>query len=409
MKMVRLGDVCDLQNGFAFKSNLFKSDGIPVLRISSIQDEQICDNRPVFTDQKDYKENLSKYMVKDGDLLIAMSGATTGKVGFNRTGKKFLLNQRVGKFEPSSKLNIDYLFYFLSTKVQENLEISAGAAQPNLSSKQIKDFVIPLPPVAEQKRIVAILDETFEGISAAVANAEKNLANARELFESHLQAVFTKRGTGWVERPLGRMCERITKGSSPKWQGLSYVEKPGILFVTSENVGEYQVLIEQPKYVEEKFNIKDKKSILKKGDVLTNIVGASIGRTAVFDRDDVANINQAVCLIRCEPNLLNNCFLTYLLNSPVFKQVLHDNEVDNARANLSLGFFSQLLVPTPPLPEQRKIVSSLDSFREETQHLEAIYQQKLDALAELKQAVLQKAFAGELTTHPEQVLQEAVA
>lgn len=137
------------------------------------------------------------------------------------------------------------------------------------------------------------------------------------------------------------MCERITKGSSPKWQGIAYIDTPGILFVTSENVGEYQILLEQPKYVEEKFNTKDKKSILRAGDVLTNIVGASIGRTAVFDRDDVANINQAVCLIRCESEVLNNFFLTYLLNSPVFKGVLHDNEVDNARANLSLGFLCQ--------------------------------------------------------------------
>ena len=199
-----------------------------------------------------------------------------------------------------------------------------------------------------------------------------------------------------MEKRLEEVCERITKGSSPKWQGISYVDAPGILFVTSENVGEYDILLEQPKYVEEKFNAKDKKSILKNGDVLTNIVGASIGRTAVFDRDDVANINQAVCLIRCEPHLLNNHYLTYLLNSPVFKQVLHDNEVNNARANLSLGFFSQLPVPMPPIPKQNEIVAKLDAFREETQRLARLYERKHAALEALKKSLLHQAFTGEL-------------
>jgi type I restriction enzyme S subunit len=199
-----------------------------------------------------------------------------------------------------------------------------------------------------------------------------------------------------VETKLAALCERITKGSSPKWQGISYVEAPGVLFVTSENVGEYDVVIDQPKYVEEKFNEKEKKSILKNGDVLTNIVGASIGRTAVFDRDDVSNINQAVCLIRCEPHLLNNYYLTYLLNSPVFKKMLHDNEVNNARANLSLGFFSQLSVPMPPIPNQREIVAKLDVFRVQTQRLARIYARKLGALEELKKSLLHKAFTGGL-------------
>jgi type I restriction enzyme S subunit len=154
--------------------------------------------------------------------------------------------------------------------------------------------------------------------------------------------------------------------------------------------------MEHPKYVEEKFNAKDKKSILKPGDVLTNIVGASIGRTAVFNLNDVANINQAVCLIRCKHSLLNNFFLTYLLNSPVFKQILHDNEVDNARANLSLGFFSQLSVPMPPIPKQIEIVAKLDAFREETQRLESIYKQKLVAIDKLKKSLLHQAFTGAL-------------
>ena len=155
-------------------------------------------------------------------------------------------------------------------------------------------------------------------------------------------------------------------------------------------------MLKQPKFVESKFNDKEKKSILKRGDVLTNIVGASIGRTAIYNLDEVANINQAVCLIRCEPKLLNNSYLAYLLNSPVFKQILHDNEVDNARANLSLGFFANLEIPLPSLDIQKSIVGKLDVFRYETQRLETLYQRKIALLDELKKSLLQQAFAGEL-------------
>ena len=156
------------------------------------------------------------------------------------------------------------------------------------------------------------------------------------------------------------------------------------------------MLFSKMKYVEEKFNISDRKSILKVGDVLTNIVGASIGRTSIFDLDDNANINQAVCLLRVKAGLLYNRFLMNLLNSPYFKNHLHENEINNARANLSLGFFTNLTIPLPPLPEQHSIVARLDALSAETKKLEAIYQQKLDDLEELKKSILKKAFAGEL-------------
>ena len=166
---------------------------------------------------------------------------------------------------------------------------------------------------------------------------------------------------GWEVKPLGELTELITKGSSPKWQGVRYVDTPGVLFVTSENVGEHHIDLTKRKYVEEKFNVKDRKSILQFGDVLTNIVGASIGRTAVFESAETANINQAVCLLRCAPEKLSNHFLSHLLNSPFFLKAMHSGKSDMARANLSLGFFRDLEIPLPPLEEQKRIVAVLDA------------------------------------------------
>jgi len=186
----KLGDICGFQNGFAFKSKLFKTDGVSVLRISSIQEGQVVDHRPVFTDPDDYKEDLSKYFVHNGDLLIAMSGATTGKLGFNNTGRAFLLNQRVGKFTPSNKLNIKYLYYYLSTKVEENLAISSGAAQLNLSTQQIKGFLIPSPSINKQEQIVEKLDNLSTQTKKLESECQQKLDDLNELKKSILQKAF---------------------------------------------------------------------------------------------------------------------------------------------------------------------------------------------------------------------------
>jgi len=289
---------------------------------------------------------------------------------------------------PKKHIDSRYFYYYM-----QNVDLgSLGYAR---HYRLLKEIDVQYPSsLPEQQRIVSILDEAFAAIDKAKANAEQNLKNAKELFESYLQGVFEN--GNWEERILGDLCTLITKGSSPKWQGINYVVEPGILFVTSENVGEGKMLLDKRKYVEAKFNEKDKKSILKKGDVLTNIVGASIGRTAIYDIDDVANINQAVCILRCNPKLLNNFFLMNLLNSPFLRKILHDNEVNTARANLSLGFFNKLSIPFPSLEQQETIVSQLGNFQTETKKMEAIYQKKIADLEELKKSVLQKAFAGEL-------------
>lgn len=358
-------------------------------------------NKPMeFVDPKIYDEWMTRGIPKKGDVLFTTE-APLGNVAQLDTDEKVVFAQRIIVMQPKREvLDSTFLKYMLLSNVmQEKIdEKGTGATVKGIKSQLLKKVKIYFPrSLSEQKWIVTILDEAFEGIDRAIANTEKNLANSRELFESYLNAIFTQKGDGWEEVELGSLSERITKGSSPKWQGINYVYEPGILFVTSENVGENQMLFEKTKYVEEAFNEKDSKSILYFGDVLTNIVGASIGRTAIYDREDLANINQAVCLIRCKSDKLLNKYLSYLLNSPYFRQILHDNEINNARANLSLGFFRGLQIPLPSLAEQQSIVSKMDDLSSETQRLETIYRQKIAALNELKQSILQKAFTGELT------------
>lgn len=186
-----LGEVCDFRSGFAFKSSKFTKSGEPIIRISDIQNEEIDESNLVYFDPKSYKEDLSKFLIYPDDILIAMSGGTTGKLGLNTSNRKFYLNQRVGVFRENKKyLDHRFLFYFLHTKSEESLRIAAGAAQPNLSTAQINSFLIPLAPLAEQHRIVSRLDALSKNVKALEENQRKVMAECDALKQALLRKVF---------------------------------------------------------------------------------------------------------------------------------------------------------------------------------------------------------------------------
>ena len=157
---VRLGEVTNFTNGFAFPSAEFNFDasGVGVVKIGDIQNGAISTGGMSYVSRKFASTIRPMFAVAPGDLLIAMSGATTGKLGFNESTESFLLNQRVGRIAPIL-MNRHFLCLCLQTKIAENLAISSGSAIPNLSTAQIRDIVIPLPPIAEQPRIVARVTE----------------------------------------------------------------------------------------------------------------------------------------------------------------------------------------------------------------------------------------------------------
>ena len=194
----------------------------------------------------------------------------------------------------------------------------------------------------------------------------------------------------WVR--LGELSRLITKGSSPKWQGIDYVDKAsGVLFVTSENVGNYKLKkLDKLKYVETRFNEIEPRSVLQKGDILLNLVGASIGRSAEFDLDCVANINQAVALIRPIQNDDDavSAYLLHYLNSPVSIREMLGSRVINAQPNISLTDIRIFLVPLPPLAEQYRIVVKVDELMEIFDRLEASLARSDDTRRRMLDALL---------------------
>lgn len=399
--MVSLGEVCTLQNGFAFKSKDFVQEGVPVLRISSIQNEEVCDNRPVFVNPNSYKEDLSRYIVANGDLLIAMSGATTGKVGFNNTGEEYLLNQRVGKFKPSAKLDLQFLFYYLSSKVEENLKISAGSAQPNLSTAQIKAFQIPLPSLPEQKRIVAILDEAFAGIDEAIVNTEKNLAAARELFESYLNTIFTQKGEGWETKPLKGYCSdyksAIVDGPFGSNLKKEHFVESGVPVLKIQNIKSYKIIDKKLNYVTYQKASELSRHAFKRGDIVMTKLGNPLGVSAIVENMDSGVI--VADLVRVRADKINTEYLCYQLNSPVIKSFINSKQKGATRPRVKITIVRDLPIAAPSSEDQERIVLQINQISEQVKRTEDIYRQKIASLNELKQSLLQKAFSGELTAN----------
>ena len=179
VRIMALGEICDIQNGFAFKSTLFKQSGSPILRISNIQQSGVVLDNLAYFDKDDYKVNLEQFKVYPQDIVIALSGATTGKSGKNNTNMIFYLNQRVAKFVPHKDiLSNNYLYHVIQDRTDDFLQMAGGGAQPNLSTEQMKKMMIPIPPLAEQERIVSMLDK-FDALVNDISDGLPAEINAR--------------------------------------------------------------------------------------------------------------------------------------------------------------------------------------------------------------------------------------
>lgn len=357
-KLVKLGDVCHLQNGFAFKSKLFKDKGLPILRISNIQNERIDTRRPVYFNAMDYNVDLEKYKVKTGDLLIAMSGATTGKIGFNEAQTTFYLNQRVGKLVPGKDLDKKYLYYLLSTKVEENLKISKGAAQPNLSSEQIKNIEISLPSIPEQQQIVTKLDKVLSEIDNAITNSKKTLSDIKNLNNKVFDRLLDKNKCQNIF--LNDIC-KVERGSSPRPIKSFLTEKEnGVNWIKIGDTKQDGKYISSTKQKITKDGAKKSKNV-KKGDfVLTNSM--SYGRPYIMSIDGC--IHDGWFVLRLQDDIDKEYFYYLLSSSSVqnqFKSLAAGSVVKNISGDLVKK--TMLLIPSKKIQiEIKEKLSIIDKY-----------------------------------------------
>jgi type I restriction enzyme S subunit len=381
-----LGAICQIKPPKKeAKQRLSDADMVSFVPMNSLG---ICSKGIVLNEDKTLGEVAGSYTYfSEDDVLLAkitpcfengklgMARGLTNGIGFGSS--EFVVFRSKGSVDP------EFLFYFLSQDSfrESGARIMTGAVgHKRITNEFIESHPIKLPPLPEQMRIVAILDKAFAGIDAAIANTEKNLANARELFESYLSNVEADKET------LGSLVN-IKTG---KLDANAATENGKYPFFTCAR---------------EIFNIDtfafDCEAILLAGN---NAVGDFNvkhykGKFNVYQRTYVITVNEEIRI------LYRYLYFQMLKSLKAFKA----QAVGAGTKFLKLGMIKDLSISLPAINEQEKIVATLDALLEETQRLETIYQQKLTALAELKQSILQKAFAGELTALPEKATEEANA
>ncbi|HCJ9834314.1 TPA: restriction endonuclease subunit S [Escherichia coli] len=362
-----LKDVCDFKNGFAFKSSLFKETGLPIVRITNIDGFNVDLDEVKYFSLNDYKEDLSSFEVSMGNILIAMSGATTGKVGIYKKGIKCYLNQRVGKFIPKENiLNNNYLYHFLLLNTETIYILAGGGAQPNLSSNALMSkLLIPIPcpgnpekSLAIQSEIVRILDK-FTELTAELTMRKKQYNYYRDQLLS-----FKEGKVEW--KTLGEIGEFIR---GKRFTKADYVEDGGISVIHYGEIYTRYGVYTTHSLSQVRADMAASLRYAKHGDVVITDVGETVedvGKAVAWLGDDDIAIHDHCYAFR---HSLNPKFISYYMQTDSFISEKAKYVARTKVNTLLINGFSKIMIPVPypkdhekSLKEQARIVAILDKF-----------------------------------------------
>lgn len=408
---IRLGDLSNINGGFAFKSTNYTHNGARVIRISDFNESGFVNASIV---RHPYDESLQSYVLESKNILLCMTGGTVGKSLFvHNVGELMIVNQRVATIKVKIALP-EYVYQvILSPFIQQIINISKNSTNDNISMETIKNFLIPLPPLAEQKRIVAKIEELLPLVEN-YGDAEERLKALNAEFPDKLRksilqqavqgkltehdpadepasellkrirterAVLQKNKTAkksqanetiavdeipfdipdtWEWVNLGWICQKVGAGSTPKGGSAVYVPE-GIKFFREQNIHDDGLRLDGVAYIDEQTHAAKAGSQVQAQDILMNITGASIGRNALVPDDfDTANVNQHVLIIRLVDKELRH-YLHYCFSSPAVLNQMFTKQVGD-KPGLSATKVENFLVPIPPLAEQKRIVTRIEEL-----------------------------------------------
>ena len=399
-----IGDVAiEIQPGFASGEHNQEGTGIPHVRPMNINRQGNLDLSVV----KYVSPDRDKKRLRAGDVLFnnTNSPELIGKTTVINKDNDWAFSNHMTRIvfpqEVSPKF-VAYQLHFLWSMGYYLHKCVKHVNQASISSKTLGDSVpLILAPFDEQKLIVSEIEKQFSRLDEAVAALKRVRAGLKRYKASVLKAavegrIVTSEQKKWKTTTVGEVSEIVTKGSSPNWQGFEYSSE-GVVFVRSQNVAWGHLDLSDVAHLPLAFNKKEKKSVLRTGDVLLNIVGASIGRAAVASKSiEGGNINQAVAVIRpLRDRLLPQFLMCYFLSEKVQK-LIHAQKVDVARANYSLEQIRKLPLHLPPLDDQHLIVEEIESRLSVAEEIEETININLKRAERLRQAILKKAFSGRL-------------
>jgi type I restriction enzyme, S subunit len=394
----RLGEVCSIGDGNYSakypKASEFVSSGVPFLTATNLKFGVIVLEGIRYISREQHA-TLKKGHILKNDLVIVVRGSSTGNnsivqeeyEGSNLNSQLAFLRIKI------NDLNSRYLFsVFNSPEVQRVvLDAITGSAQPQLTNNKLLDICIPIPPLPEQKRIVAILDKAFAAIAKAKANAEQNCKNAKEIFEGYLQKVFEDKGEGWEEKMLGEVLV--------KTESIDPTKKPAeeFIYLDVSSVNKETKQIENATVLLGKDAPSRARKLIKVNDVIFATVRPTHSRIALITKEyDEQVCSTGYFVLRAKEFLDNNLVFYFLLTYSFNKQMQklqkgasYPAVTDSEVKGIYISFPKSFKI-------QQSIVKKLDTLSTETKKLESIYKQKINDLEELKKSILEKAFKGEL-------------
>ena len=391
----KLGDVCDkITDGSHNPPKRVDSSDFMMLSSKNIYNDLIHYENPRYLTQIEYEKENKRTDVQSNDVLLTIVG-TIGRVAVVPSNHpKFTLQRSVAVLKIKKEaLYSRFLMFSLQNRLEYLTKEARGVAQKGIYLKQLKDITIPLPPLPEQKRIVALLDKAFTAIDIAKQNASDNLQNAKEVFESYTENLYQSLLKSRQNNLLDNLAKLVRGPFGGSLTKSMFVEKGYAVYEQRNAIGDFtndfRYFITEEKYKEMgRFSVNS-------GDLLMSCSG-TIGKFTVIKQNKVEGIiNQALLKITPNYDKIDRMYLLFVL-----RNFINDGKGHSKGAAIknivAVKELKKIEIPLITIEEQKQIVEKLDSLSVETKNLEKIYRQKIEDLDELKKSILQKAFTGEL-------------
>ncbi len=381
----KLGEVCDFKSGTTIPAKLERSEGeVIYAKVGDMNREGNEDYITTSSRYVDFKTVNPNQIIPIGSIIFPKRGGAIATNKKRRILKPTIVDLNTMALVPSKIIDKDYLFFWF--RQIDLSDLSNGTSIPQINNYSFDDVHIPFPKsLPEQRRIVSILDEAFTSIAKAKANAEQNLKNAKELFESYMKAMFENKSTMWEEVRFEDIC-KLTRGHNPpKSKFISEPRKGYIRFYQIRDgwADDYAVYVPETPQLHK-----------VEPDEILMVAYRHIGK--VF-RGVTGAFNVALCKIsNRDRKRLDDDYLFSIIPTDIVKGELMKRSERSLIPSMSVEHLKEILIPLPPLKEQKIIIKKLNALSTETKKLETIYQNKIDSLEELKKSILQKAFSGEL-------------
>lgn len=388
----KLGDVFTTSSGGTPKRGnpAYYGGSIPWIKSGDLDKGIITQAEEFITDEG--LANSSAKLFPKGSLLIALYGATIGKLAF--LGIEATTNQAVCCIYQNNNYNMNLLFYYLTLKKDFIIKLGKGGAQPNISQEIVKALNLPVPPTAEQERIVEKIEELFSDIDDGIKTLEKTKLQIKQYRQSVLKSAFEGKlykTTKWKSLKVKDISENIQYGYTES----ATQEKIGPRFLRITDIQNNTVIWSNVPYCKISESEKEK-YLLKNGDFVFARTGATVGKSYLISALSEQSVFASYLIrIRFKENVIDR-YVKYFFQSPIYWGQIIDNQVGVGQPNVNGTRLANLDIIIPTISEQEKIVEEIEKRFEVVDALEQAFDEGLEKAKQLKQSILKKAFEGKL-------------